>query len=309
MTTTGGDESGSISGRVAVVTDSTCYLPQELQSKPDAIVPVHVILDGRSYREGVDISSAEVARALREGRSVGTSRVAPNAFLEVYRELADRGATGVVSIHLSGGLSGTVEAAQHAAEASPVPVTVVDSESVGMGMGFGVLDAVAMAAAGDSDLAAISEAVRRTTRSAHVIFYLDSLEQLRRGGRLGHAGAIVAQALRVKPLLHLDEGRVALLDKVRTAGKAINRLVEITVEDAEQWPQARLAIMHLDAEQRAREIGEKVRAALPQGELLNSEIGAVIGVHTGRGTVAVVVAPPPMGGVADASGQADTGRS
>ena len=281
-----------VAGRAAIVTDSTCYLPAELVAQTDVVVPMHVIMDGRSFREGVDITPARVAQALGEGKTVGTSRIGPATFLEVYRSLAEAGATGVLSVHLSAGLSGTVEAAEQAAADSPIPVGVVDSESVAMGMGYAVVDAAAAARRGVTDLTVLAGIARETAGATRLMFYLDSLEQLRRGGRLGAASALVGQALRVKPILHLEEGRVAMLDKVRTAGKALQRLVELAVLEAQQWPTARIAVQHLDAADRADAVEEALRAALPGAAILRSEIGAVIGAHTGRGTVAVTVAPP-----------------
>lgn len=277
------------SGSVAVVTDSTAYLPT---GTTDAlgirVVALQVIVGGHVHAEGVEIGAAQVADVLRQGHLVTTSRPSPTVFEAAYGEALQAGARAVVSVHLSGQISGTVEAARLAASGFGGDVRVVDSRSVGMGMGFAVMDAAEAAAAGggaDAVVAAIERALART--SAH--FYVDTLEFLRRGGRIGTAQALLGSALAVKPLLCLHEGRIEPLERVRTASKAIARLEDLAVEAAGQEP-VRVAVHHLAAGARAEQLAERLDARLPKvEELMTCEVGAVVGAHTGPGMLAVVV--------------------
>jgi DegV family protein with EDD domain len=275
-----------------VVTDSTAYLPPKLADELGiAIVPLHVVLDGASFAEGVDIGGERVAHALRADLPVTTSRPSPQAFLDVYRRLADEGATAIVSVHLSGDISGTVDAARIAAAEAGLPVEVVDSRSIGMGLGFGVLEAARLAASGVCDPAEIARAAARRTIHASIYLYVDTLEYLRRGGRIGAAQAWLGSALTIKPLLHLVDGRLEPLDRVRTTERAIARLVEVAAADCRD-ADVEVAVHHLAAPERAEDVASRIRAEVPSvGEISRSEVGAVIGAHVGPGTVGVVVSP------------------
>ncbi len=215
---------------VAIVTDSTSYLPDELVAKWQVrVVPVLVIVAGRGYEEGTQIQPWQVAEALREWKVITTSRPTPADFASVYRAAAEAGADAVVSIHLSSDMSGTYESALLASHDAAIPVTVIDSRAVGMALGFAVL-AAAEAAHRGADATEVADAARRVAAGAELLFYVDTLEYLRRGGRIGVASAAVGTALRVKPLLQLVDGRVMPLEKARTANKALARLAEIAVE-------------------------------------------------------------------------------
>lgn len=277
--------------QIAVVVDSTLALPAEQCAELGIrVVPVHVIVDGESLREGAQIAPAEVAEHLRAGKHVTTSRPAPQDLLEVYRQAADAGATGIVSVHLSAELSGTAQAARIAAGSSPVPVRVIDTRTITMSGGYGAVDAAALAASG-ADLDAVADAATRTVQDSSLFFYVDTLEYLQRGGRIGAAQRYVGQALRVKPLLLMESGSVAPLEKVRTARKALQRLVEVAAEAAEALPDPRLAVHHLQAADVADQVQQELTARLPTAPCPVIEVGAVIGVHTGPGMVAVAVAP------------------
>src|SRR3954470_20560719 len=201
-----------MTGRIAVVTDSTAYLPQtQAAAAGVTVVPVQVVIGGQTFDE-MDISAADVTEALREWRPILTSRPAPSAFITMYQRLALEGATGIVSVHLSGAMSATVESAELAAKEVSIPVRVIDSRSIGMGLGFPVLSA-AQAASDGAEPATVEEIARRRSAGASVLFYVDTLEYLRRGGRIGKAAALVGSALSVKPLLHLVDGHVTPLEK------------------------------------------------------------------------------------------------
>jgi DegV family protein with EDD domain len=282
-------------GAVAVVTDSTAYLPQRLaEASGVRIVPLQVVIGGLSLAEGVDVGSRDVAEALSAWRPVTTSRPSPQAFADTYRELAAMGATGVVSVHLSGDMSGTVESARLAARevGEQVPVVVVDSRSLGMGLGFAVLTAADRARSG-APIKEVAAAAARRALSTSTWLYVDTLEYLRRGGRIGAAQALLGSALSVKPLLQLVDGRLEPLDKVRTASRALARLEEVAVHEA-HGRLVDIAVHHLAAQERARGVADRLAGRIPDvGELHVLEVGAVVGAHVGPGMVAVVIAPRP----------------
>ena len=277
-------------GRVAVVTDSTAYLPPGLADRFGIrVVPLQVVLGGRSGAEVSEVTPTDVATALASWVPVSTSRPAPAEFAAVYREALSAGAAGVVSLHLSRELSGTWDSARTAAEeVGSDAVRVVDSRSAAMGLGFSVLAAASAAAEGasleDSYAAAVSTAERTTT-----LFYVDTLEHLRRGGRIGAAQALLGSALSIKPILHVREGRIVPLEKVRTASKAVARLEALAAAAAGDRP-VDVAVHHLAAADRARTLTARLRARLTGlRELYSSEIGAVVGAHVGPGVLGVVV--------------------
>jgi DegV family protein with EDD domain len=279
--------------RVAVVTDSTAYLPSELlEGYGIHVVPLYVVLAGRSGREGWDIGPDEVARTLAvRGQTVSTSRPTPGDFVAAYRRALDAGAERLVSIHLSAELSGTWDAARLAAsQVGEHIVTVLDSRSAAMGSGFAVLAAARSAAAG-AEAADVAEAARTTAAATRTFFVVDTLEHLRRGGRIGSAAAVLGSALAVKPVLHVQDGRVVPLEKVRTSTRALHRLVQRAAEAAGQGPVS-VAVHHLAAADRADRLAAELRGRMPAlRELHVSELGAAIGAHVGPGAVGVVVAP------------------
>jgi DegV family protein with EDD domain len=278
---------------VAVVTDSTAYLSDELiEGYGIHVVPLYVVLAGHSGREGWDIGPGDVARALGvRGQTVSTSRPTPGDFVAAYRRALATGADRLVSIHLSSELSGTWDAARLAAsQVGEHIVTVVDSRSAAMGAGFAVLAAARSAAAG-ADAAAVARAAQETADATRTFFVVDTLEYLRRGGRIGSAAAVLGSALAVKPVLHVQDGRVVPLEKVRTSARALNRLVQRAVEAAGQGPVS-VAVHHLAAPERAERLAAELRDRLPQlRELHVTELGAAIGAHVGPGAVGIVVAP------------------
>lgn len=279
---------------VAVVTDSTSYLPTQWAVDSQITkVPVQVIVSGQAFREGVDISTAEVARALRDWLPVSTSRPSPVDFVNAYEQAAASGVDHIISAHLSAELSGTYQTALLAAKDSPVPVTVIDSRTLAMGLGFACLTGAELAEAG-AEAEEVAAAVTSRARRSNTYFYVDSLEYLKRGGRIGKASAAIGAALRVKPILGVRDGRVELLEKARTPSKALARLLEISVAAAKADDgDVDVAVQHIDAPERADEIAEQISVALGGKDIVRIEIGAVVGAHVGPGCVAVTIAPKP----------------
>lgn len=272
------------------MTDSTAYLPPELAAGI-AVVPLTVAVRGVEGDEGNEITPAEVAAALAQRRvSVTTSRPPPERFARCYRAALDAGAPGVVSVHLSARLSGTHEAAVHAAgQVAPDRIAVVDARSTGMALGFCAL-AAAEAAAGGGDLAAVRDAAVAAAGRTDTFFYVDTLEFLRRGGRISAASALVGTALSVKPILHVADGEIAVRDRVRTASRAIDRLIDLATAAAGEQD-VDIAVHHLVAEQRARTVTGALLARLGSRVRRHvvAEVGAVVAAHVGPGLAGVVV--------------------
>lgn len=273
--------------RVAVVTDSTAYLPDGVAEKHGiVVVALHVVLGDWTGKESVEVSPAEVAAALRERRvQVSTSRPTPSELAAAYRAT---GASEIVSVHLSSALSGTADSARLAAQdvaVDGIEVRVVDSRSIAMGLGFAVV-AAAEAATGGASLDHVVAAAEVDTTT---LFYVDTLELLRRGGRMTATSALMGAALAVKPLLVVRDGTVVLLEKVRTFSKALARLEHLVVEAAGDGP-VDVAVHHLAAPARAAQLAEELRVTLPGLQSMYvSEVGAVVGAHVGPGLLGVVV--------------------
>jgi DegV family protein with EDD domain len=276
---------------VRVVTDSTAYLPLDVADASRLyVVPLTVSVSGRDGREGIDVSPADVAAALAERRlTVTTSRPPPAEFSRAYHELLDGGATGVVSVHLSARLSGTHESAMLAAADLGERVAVVDAGTAGMGVGFVAMAAYEEAARG-GDVPAVRAAAMAAAERTRTLFYVDTLEFLRRGGRISAASALLGTALSVKPILHVLDGEVLLREKVRTASRALARLVELAAEAAEE-SDVDIGVQHLGALDRATALRdalcERLGARVRRAYL--SEVGAAVAAHTGPGVIGVAV--------------------
>ena len=284
--------SPSTRSTVAVVTDSTANFPPGTAPPEVQSVPLVVHLDGRSMFDG-ELAGEELTAALRSKRIVTTSRPTPAAFDRAYRAAFDSGATHVVSIHLSRELSGTWDSARLAAQDYPYgAVRVVDSRSTAMGLGFAVL-AAARAAADGADTSAVQDAAVAAVDRTSCFFYVDTLEYLRRGGRIGTAQALFGTALSMKPILHLTQGRILPLEKLRTSSRALARMLEMALDGAGGGP-VDVAVQHLAAPERAETVVNALRDRLPTASsIVFGEVGAVVGAHTGPGTVGIIIARRP----------------
>jgi DegV family protein with EDD domain len=282
---------------VAVVTDSTSSLSRRQAAEAGVtIIPLQVVIDGVSRAEAEDgVTPETVARALREGKRVTTSRPTPEAFAVAYADLAAAGYQSIVSVHLSRAISGTVDAALMAGESAPVPVTVVDSTTVAMATGYAVLSGAESARCG-SGAAEVAGVVLRRAVAATTYFYVDSLDYLRRGGRIGPAAALLGSALSVKPLLTVHQGEIQPHERVRTASKALVRLEELGLaalaRAAGSYQQVDVAVHHLDNPTGAQGLADRLQGRVTsEGEVAISEVSAVLGAHVGPGTLGIVVSP------------------
>lgn len=280
-----------------MVTDSTATLPSAvLAAHGIAVVPLQIAIGSDSFDDdGVhpEASPGRVAAALKERLPVSTSRPAPEAVSKVYAKLAADGAEAVVSVHLSGELSATAESARLAARRAQIPVHVVDSRQIGAGTGYAAVRAAEVATRGGSaeEAAAAAQACASATAG---LFYVDTLEYLRRGGRVRAAAALVGTALAVKPILAVEDGRIVLREKVRTSGRALARLEELAAAAAGGQP-VDVTVCHLanpgPAEAFADALAQRLGGLLAGGAVEVMEVGAVLGAHVGPGLVGVTVAP------------------
>ncbi|MDD3719212.1 MAG: DegV family protein [Actinomycetota bacterium] len=277
---------------IGIVTDSTAYLDGDYVKKNDIkVVPLKVIMDDVSYREGVDISNDEFYQRMQdEDIFPTTSQPSAGEFLEAYREMSER-YDSLISIHISSGISGTCESARSAAaEMGEYPIEVIDSRFTGFVLMLFVQELVKARDAG-KDMSELKAMAEKMIESGVEMFCVDTLEYLHRGGRIGGAQALMGSMLRIKPLLYLD-GTIDALDKVRGSKKALERMVELAVEKA-GGRRVMVTLTHVRALPRMNELKEMATKALdcdPDAIVWN-ETGPVIGSHVGPGTVGLGFCP------------------
>ncbi|MGJ9421644.1 DegV family protein [Aeromicrobium sp. CF3.5] len=278
---------------VAIVTDSSSSLAvADAEREQIRVVPLKVVLGADTYDEGSPHVTADmIAEALATFVPVSTSRPTPDDFLSVYEELAAGGADAIVSVHLSAKMSGTCDSARLAADRSPIPVFVVDSRQVGLGVGFAAGRAAAARDAG-GDVDDVVAAAERAGESTTVLLYVDTLEYLRRGGRVGSAAALIGSALAVKPILTLADGKVAPLERVRTTARALGRLEALAVAAVEACEDGYdVGVQHLANRAVAEQVAGHLAEQLGRDSVPVDEVGAAIGAHVGPGMVSVTVTP------------------
>ncbi|MCX2931034.1 DegV family protein [Mycobacterium sp. CVI_P3] len=276
---------------VVVVTDSSARLPaDDVRSCGIRVVPLHILIEGRDLRDGVDPVPAD----LYQRGHVSTAGATPTELAEAYRDaLRDSGGEGVVAVHISAELSSTLGAAEYAAREFGGAVRVVDSKSTAMGTGFVAL-AAARAAFNGADLETVAAEAQSAVSRVHAYIVVHRLDNLRRSGRIGTTASWLGTALALKPLLRIDEqGRLVLAQRVRTASKAQAAMVEQVLELVGER-RAALAVHHIDNPAAAAEISATLAAALPGcGDAVVTDLGPVLGVHVGTGAVGIVVALDP----------------
>jgi DegV family protein with EDD domain len=271
---------------VVIVTDSSARLPDDLRRQWGIRqVPLHILLDGHDLRDGVDDVPADIHDY---GRAT-TAAATPAELGGVYRQaLADSGGDGVVAVHLSAALSGTFGAAETiAAEIGPA-VRVIDSKSAAMNTGFVAL-AAARAAVSGADLDTVAESAAAASRRNHGFIVVHQLDNLRRSGRIGGAGAWLGTKLSLKPLLRIDEGKLVLAQRVRTASKAVATMIDRVCEVVGEHSAA-IAVHHVanpgGAADLVAALAERLPAAKP---MVVTELGPVLALHVGAGALAVCV--------------------
>ncbi len=268
---------------VRIVTDSTADLtPEQQQAAGITVVPLNVHFGDEVFRDHVDLTADEFFRRLKASSQLPrTSQPAVGVFEETFRSLRQNG-DEIVSVHLSSKVSGTYNAALMAAKAvDDEAIEVVDSLSTSMALGFMALEGAYLARAG-RDRQAVAERLRTLVPRARVICVVDTLTYLERGGRIGKARALLGSLLNVKPILQLKEGEVIPLGRARGRPQALSKLVELLGRDGQV---SQLAIMHGAAPADAEQLRERVASSYPGVDILLTEIGAVLGTHTGPGVI------------------------
>lgn len=275
---------------VAIVTDSTCDLPQDLIERHGIhIVPLKVTISGQVYQDRVDCDGAKVFEMVeRTGVLPTTSAAAPADFAAVFERLLAEGKS-IVYIGISSELSATVQNAEIARRDFPeAPIEIVDSRSLSTGVGLLVLKAVDYAAAGWSH-SEIARELRDMTGRLKVEFVIDTLDYLHKGGRLTGLQRLIGAMLKIHPLVRVNDGKLELAEKLRGAQrKVILRMVDHIVADAERLAEDRVFITHAAAEESAEILKEQLLARLKVKEIIISEAGSVISSHCGPNTVGIL---------------------
>lgn len=277
--------------RVALVTDSTCDLPPSLvEARSITVVPLTVTLDGKDYRDGVDITADQFYAQLTGSSTTSTSQPSPALFAETYERLL-KNYDEVVSLHIAQRLSGTLASAQQAAaEVAKDRVHVVDSEVVSMALGLLCLVA-ANALGEEGEAAAAITEVERVRDALRAYFTVGTLEHLRRGGRIGRASEMLGSVLQIKPVLMLADGEVAPLERVRTRERALARVVEL-VRGVDRGQGLCAIVAHAAAEDTAERVARELDGITDT--LLVQPLGPVVGAHAGPGTVGVACYPAEL---------------
>lgn len=272
---------------IRIVTDSNCDLPEEIIAKYSiTVVPMYINIGSESYLDGVTMSRQEFYEGLPHfDAHPMTSVPGPGTFVETFERLADEGATSILCIHISSNLSAMANSARLAAEEwDRLPVTVFDSGNLTLGTGLQVVAAATAAAEGHSmdDIVALLEDQASRT---YCFAVLDTVEYLRRSGRLTRFQSGLASVLQIKPILKMHDGEPEM-ERVRTGNGAMKRLIELTER---LGPLEELALVHTHAPERAESLGQQARILFPEGRTpLSAEVTPVIGVHIGPGAVGFV---------------------
>lgn len=277
--------------KVAIVTDSTAYIPKELQSDFNLhIAPLQLIWGDEQFRDGVDIQPLQFYEKLQHAEIMPTtSQATPGAFKEIYEELSRQG-FDIFSIHISTKLSGTIDSAVQAKAMLELKnIEIFDSETAGMALGFQVLTVARAVANGASlkDCVKIAEKAREKTG---VLFAVSTLEFLHRGGRISGSQAFLGTMLKLKPILEVRDGKLEPAGKVRTMSKATDKVIEIMKSKIGNQTPVRIAIQHANALEDAKKFLIKINEAFPQGDIVEAviaDVSPVIGTHTGPGVVGV----------------------
>lgn len=272
--------------RVHILVDSIAQCPPELFAQHDNLykVPLIVALGSQEWRED-EITTAELFRREKEtGLPIKTSQPAPGDWLRVLQPIVDAGDEAVI-ITVSGGLSGTVQGARNAATmVGKDKVLVVDSGTASVGEAY-LVDVALKLAADGLTAQAIAAQLEARVAATHTFMVPDTLEYLHKGGRIGGAAALFGSILQIRPVIYLVDGKVAVLDKVRTKQRAVKRmLAELAKYDNLEY----IGVGHIDVPEEGQALLEEIRQLFPSTPLLSADVGAVLGAHLGPGLVGII---------------------
>jgi len=276
--------------KIAIVTDSTAYLPKAfVESHNIRVVPLKIHWDGASFEDGIDITPSEFYERLAKSSTIPTTSQPPvDEFLQIYEELA-ADHDGIIVPLISSGISGSVSSATTAASMfSKIPVEVIDTHSTAAGLAL-VDIAVAEAAADGKDLAAIKNLARAIVQRLDAFFVVDTLKYLHKGGRIGGASRYFGTALDIKPILYLDnDGKIDALERVRTKRRAMAKLLQLAIDKATGKP-VHVGIMHADALDDATKLQSQLRSQLDCRQSEIYQLSPVIGTHVGPGCLGIAI--------------------
>jgi DegV family protein with EDD domain len=278
---------------IAIVTDSTAYFTeQEKKIYDPVIVPLTVSIGEDVFQEGTKYSNADFYALIRQSEYFPASSQPPvGEFVDVYKRLLEN-YDEIISIHLSGALSGTVQSARNASEIADNEkrITIIDSLSVAQGISAMVIQASKMACDGQSR-AEICKSIDYMVKHTQIFFLIDTLEYLQKGGRIGGAAALLANLLQIKPILYLQAGKVELLEKIRTEKKAVQYFVDLAAYKICEIESSKLQvrICHADNYSKALELQNLLSTKISGIKTDMGELGPVIGMHGGPGTCGVIL--------------------
>ena len=274
--------------KIAIVTDSTAYIPQSIRDEQGIImVPLNVVFGNESYKEEVEITASDFYEMMKNAEQLPTtSQPAIGLFGSEFERLA-KDYDQIISIHLSSQISGTYQAAVVAGDmVDGVEVFAFDSEISCMPQGYYVLEAAKLVKEGKT-ATEIIERLHEMKQKIRAYFMADDLSHLHRGGRLNGAQLFVGSLLQVKPVLHFENGKIVPFEKVRTAKKALNRIFSLLDEDASQGNPIHIVVIHANREEKAEQIASELRDKYPHAKVTVSYFGPVIGTHLGEGSLGV----------------------
>ncbi len=272
--------------KVAIVTDSVANLtPETIAEHNIYVIPQMLNWEGQSLLDQIDITTAEFYARLPQSKDLPkTSQPAPGQFTEHFQKVAE-GAESIVAVFVSSALSGTIQSAHLGAQAmGDYPIEIVDSRSASLGLGLLAVAAARYAAAGH-DYHEVAEHVRGLVPRMRVLFVVDTLEYLHKGGRIGGAKRLVGSVLSIKPVLHIENGQIEPLASVRTKSKAIAHMLDVVLGEMKGKQHIHAGIIHAGAPQDAEAIKQQVLQAVRLEELLLNELTPVIGANVGPGVV------------------------
>lgn len=275
---------------IRIVTDSTAALPNDwLKDHKVAVVPLLVNIESEVYKESVEITNREFYARLRKVQELPTtSQPSSGDFLETYKRLVEEGAKTIISIHISGGISGTVNSALTATkmiEDKDADIVVIDSKQTGPALGFIVKESVALAEAG-ANKEEILKRIEQMIGSMRALFVVNDLMYLHKGGRLSGAKTVIGSLLQIKPILHFIDGRIEALEQVRTEKRALKRITDLMIAEGggDRLP-TNIAIAYADNPDKAEEVAKSLEEQFPGIKTQPVEIGPIIGTHVGPGLI------------------------
>ena len=274
--------------KIVIVTDSSAYIPDDARVGLDiSVIPLWLLWDGKSYRDGLDIFPSEFYRRLKESKTLPTSsQPSAQEFTDFYQKVLED-ADSIVSVLVSSKISGTIASAEAAVTEHPeLEVKIVDSYSSAMGLGLSVLTAARAASEGRSAEEVVEATVNMRERVT-TIFVVDTLEYLHKGGRISGGKRLLGSALNIKPILHFEEGQIRPLSQARTKRKALEQMLEIVAERLGRKQMQEVAVMDVDAPEEGDVVAEMLKERFTPAQLHRTVVSPVVGTHVGPGTVGI----------------------